>query len=86
MSTLKRLGDVSIHIHESHRTISCPFALGPLELKVEYCNHYHVAIASHYFSYFSSDFQDSGERAEEADQVGHRHDRPHARHDGPKDR
>ena len=34
MSTLKRLGDVSIHIHESHRTISCPFALGPLELKV----------------------------------------------------
>lgn len=34
MSTLKRLGDVSIHIHESHRTISCPFALGPLELKI----------------------------------------------------
>ena len=35
MSTLKRLGDVSIHIHEAHRTISCPFALGPLELKVQ---------------------------------------------------
>lgn len=34
MSSLKRFGDVSIFIHESYRTIQCPFALGPLELKV----------------------------------------------------
>ena len=34
MSSLKRSGDVSIFIHENYRTIQCPFALGPLELKV----------------------------------------------------
>ncbi|TRY69129.1 hypothetical protein TCAL_02514 [Tigriopus californicus] len=34
MSTLKRSGDVSIFIRENYRTIQCPFALGPLELKV----------------------------------------------------
>ncbi|XP_040571254.1 uncharacterized protein [Lepeophtheirus salmonis] len=34
MSTLKRSGDVAIFIHENHRTIQCPFSLGPLELKV----------------------------------------------------
>lgn len=34
MSTLQRSSDVSIFIHEDHRTIQCPFALGPLELRV----------------------------------------------------
>ena len=34
MSTLKRKGDVTIFIREDHRTVQCPFALGPLELKI----------------------------------------------------
>merc|ERR1712020_523107 len=34
MSTLNRTSDVSIFFHETHKTIQCPFSLGPLELKV----------------------------------------------------
>jgi len=34
MSSLKRTGDVSIFFHTDHRTIQCPFSLGPLELSV----------------------------------------------------
>jgi hypothetical protein len=34
MSSLKRTGDVSIFFHTDYRTIQCPFALGPLELRV----------------------------------------------------
>lgn len=34
MSSLQRTGDVSIFFHANHRTIQCPFALGPLELRV----------------------------------------------------
>jgi len=34
MSSLQRTGDVSIFFHPNHRTIQCPFALGPLELRV----------------------------------------------------
>ena len=34
MSTLKRSGDVLIIFKQFHRIIQCPFALGPLELKV----------------------------------------------------
>merc|ERR1712029_336 len=34
MSSLQRTGDVSIFFHTNHRTIQCPFALGPLELRV----------------------------------------------------
>merc|ERR1712018_994174 len=33
-STLNRTSDVSIFFHETHKTIQCPFSLGPLELKV----------------------------------------------------
>jgi len=34
MATMNRTSDVSIFFHETHRTIQCPFSLGPLELKV----------------------------------------------------
>jgi len=34
MSSLKRTGDVSIFFHADHKTIQCPFSLGPLELSV----------------------------------------------------
>jgi len=34
MSSLNRTDDVSIFFHSDHRTIQCPFSLGPLELRV----------------------------------------------------
>ena len=34
MSTMQRTGDVLIFFHPDHRTIQCPFSLGPLELVV----------------------------------------------------
>jgi hypothetical protein len=35
MSSLRRTADVSIFFYPTHRTIQCPFALGPLELRVQ---------------------------------------------------
>jgi hypothetical protein len=34
MSSLKRTSDVSIFFYPTHRIVQCPFALGPLELRV----------------------------------------------------